>query len=47
METEKMMAERVRQQSDQFTIKRFMDEFNAVGLIPISLVRWELTGTRN
>jgi len=24
-------------------MKRFMDEFNAAGLIPISLIRWELT----
>jgi hypothetical protein len=23
-----------------------MDEFNAVGLIPASLVHWELTGNR-
>jgi uncharacterized protein (DUF885 family) len=46
IETEKLMADRIRQLGDQFTIKRFMDEFNAVGLIPISLVRWELTGSR-
>jgi hypothetical protein len=25
-------------------MKRFLDELNAVGLVPISLVRWELTG---
>jgi hypothetical protein len=25
-------------------MKRFMDEFNAAGLIPASLIRWELTG---
>jgi hypothetical protein len=31
---------------DQFTIKRFMDELNAAGLIPASLLRWELTGTK-
>ena len=23
-----------------------MDEFNAAGLIPVSLLRWELTGDR-
>ena len=41
---EAMMADRVRQLGEQFTVKRFMDEFNAAGLIPASLVRWELTG---
>ncbi len=46
IETEKLIAQRVRQLGDQFTMKRFMDEFNAVGLIPISLVRWEMTGAR-
>ena len=25
-------------------MKQFMDEFNAAGLIPVSLLRWELTG---
>ena len=27
-------------------MKRFMDEFDAAGLIPVSLIRWELTGER-
>ena len=26
---------------------RFMDDFNAAGLIPASLLRWELTGKRS
>jgi hypothetical protein len=25
-------------------MRRFMDEFNAAGLVPASLLRWELTG---
>jgi hypothetical protein len=25
-------------------MQRFMDEFTAAGLVPISLLRWELTG---
>jgi len=33
-----------RQLGDAFTMKRFMDEFNAAGLVPASLLRWELTG---
>ena len=28
----------------RLTLRRFMDEFDAAGLIPISLIRWELTG---
>ena len=44
IEIDKLLAERRRQLGDAFTMKRFMDEFNAVGLVPTSLVRWELTG---
>ena len=28
-------------------MKRFMDEFNAAGLVPASLLRWELTGRKS
>jgi hypothetical protein len=44
IEIEKLLAERKRQLGESFTMKRFMDEFNAAGLIPASLLRWELTG---
>jgi uncharacterized protein (DUF885 family) len=44
IEIEKLLAERTQQQGDQFSMKRFMDDFNAAGLIPASLLRWELTG---
>ena len=46
MQIEALLAARRRQLGDAFTMKRFMDEFNAVGLIPASLVHWELTGER-
>ena len=39
-----LMAERALQLGDDFTLKRFMDEFHAAGVIPVSLVRWELAG---
>ena len=39
-----MASERARQLGDAFTLKRFMDELDAVGVIPVSLIRWELTG---
>ncbi len=41
---EQLMAERRRQLGDAFTLKRFMEEFDAAGLIPVSLLHWELTG---
>jgi hypothetical protein len=44
IQIEGLLAARKRQLGDGFTLKGFMDEFNAVGLIPVSLVRWELTG---
>lgn len=31
-------------QGDAFTIKGFVDELNASGLIPVSLIQWEMTG---
>jgi hypothetical protein len=44
IEIEQLMAERARQLGDEFTLGRFMDELVATGVIPVSLVRWELTG---
>jgi uncharacterized protein (DUF885 family) len=44
LEIDKLLAERKRQLGDHFTLKRFMDELNAAGFVPASLLRWELTG---
>lgn len=44
IQIEQLIGERMRQLGDRFTLKTFMDEFNAAGLIPISLIRWQLTG---
>ncbi len=44
IQIEGLLATRRRQLGEAFTMKRFMDEFNAVGLVPASLVAWELTG---
>ncbi|MGB8327465.1 MAG: DUF885 family protein [Steroidobacteraceae bacterium] len=41
---EQLMMERVKQLGEGFTTKRFFEEFNAAGLIPVSLIRWQLTG---
>jgi len=46
IEIEKLLGERREQMKDGFSMSRFMGEFNAVGQIPASLVRWELTGRR-
>ena len=47
IEIEKLIADRREQLGEKFTMKAFMDEFNAVGLIPASLVRWEMTGKQS
>ncbi len=44
MQIEQLMGVRRRQLGDGFTIRRFMDELDACGLIPMSLLAWELTG---
>lgn len=41
---EMLLAARKMQLGDRFRMKQFMDSFNAAGLVPASLLRWELTG---
>lgn len=41
---EEVIAERSRQLGDRFSIERVMNEINAAGMIPPSLIYWELTG---
>jgi uncharacterized protein (DUF885 family) len=43
---EELMAERAEQLGNEFSFRRFMDEMEASGLIPVSLIRWEMTGRR-
>jgi len=43
IEIDKLIAERARQLSSAFTLRKFMDEKDAAGLIPVSLLHWELT----
>ncbi|MEO8196255.1 MAG: DUF885 family protein [Thermoanaerobaculia bacterium] len=35
---------RAHQLGDAFTMKRFFEEVNAAGMIPVSLIRWQMTG---
>ncbi|MFQ6005229.1 MAG: DUF885 family protein [Woeseia sp.] len=42
---ERLLAERSKQLGDaDFRLSDFYEEINAVGLIPVSLIRWQLTG---
>ena len=41
---QQLMAERSKQQGEDFTLQQFFDDFMSNGIIPISLTRWELTG---
>jgi len=40
----KLMRDVAQQQGDEFVLQMFMDEFFESGLIPMSLIRWEMTG---
>jgi uncharacterized protein (DUF885 family) len=44
IEIDKLIAVRARQLGSAFTLRKFMDEKDAAGLIPVSLLHWELTG---
>jgi hypothetical protein len=41
---EETLMERSRQMGDAFSLRRFFDEFNAAGMMPVSLIYWQLTG---
>lgn len=41
---ERLLAERGRQLGDDFSLSAFYDEVDRVGVIPVSLIRWQLTG---
>lgn len=44
VQLEQLLAERANQLGRDFDLKKFHDEFLAAGVIPISLIRWEMTG---
>lgn len=43
---DKLIAEYARQREGEFSLKEFMDEFNTVGIIPVSLIYWQMTGSK-
>ena len=44
VEVERMMSDRAQELGPRFSMREFMDAFDAVGLVPVSLVRWEVLG---
>jgi uncharacterized protein (DUF885 family) len=43
---ESLLAERHAQLGKDFGLKRFYEELFGAGMIPVSLIRWEMTGQR-
>jgi hypothetical protein len=41
---EDLMRELAYRQGADFTLKRYFDEVNGAGMIPVSMIRWQLTG---
>jgi len=41
-----LIKERAHQLGDKFTLRGFFDEFIGAGMIPLSLVQWQLTGVK-
>jgi len=40
----KLITDQAFHLGEDFNLGKFMDEFLAAGMIPISLIRWEMTG---
>ena len=43
---DELIRERAAELGQGFTLRRFFDDFNAAGVIPVSLIHWQLTGRR-
>ncbi|MGH9319706.1 MAG: DUF885 family protein [Vicinamibacteria bacterium] len=44
IQIEKLLSERAFQLGDDFDLGKFHDEFLSKGIIPVTLIRWEMTG---
>jgi len=44
VQIDRLMAERAVQMGEGFTLQKFMDEFLGCGMVPVSLIRREMTG---
>ncbi len=47
IQIDQLIAEYSRQREGRFVLKEFMDEFNRVGIIPVSLIYWQMTGDKS
>ena len=47
IQIEELLAERALQLGEDFTVRRFFDEFFDAGVVPVVLTRWEMTGNRD
>jgi hypothetical protein len=46
IQIEDLLRTRARQLGDRFTLRQFMDDFHAAGMMPVSMIGWEMTGER-
>ncbi len=44
VQLEDLIRERAQQLGGEFTLKRWFDEVYSAGIVPVSLIRWQLTG---
>jgi uncharacterized protein (DUF885 family) len=44
VQMDRLLADRARQLGERFDLKAFHDEFLAAGLLPIALIRYQMTG---
>ena len=44
---DQLIAEYARQREGNFILKEFMDDFTTRGIIPVSLLYWEMTGDKS
>ncbi|MBT8402079.1 MAG: DUF885 domain-containing protein [Rhodothermia bacterium] len=44
LDIEHLLADYAREKGSEFQLRNFMDELSAAGVIPVSLIRWEVTG---
>jgi uncharacterized protein (DUF885 family) len=44
VQLEQLLTDRAQQLGDRFDLGSFHDQFLSFGLIPISMIRWEMTG---
>jgi hypothetical protein len=46
LDIDKLIAEYARQREGKFNLREFMDEFTTLGIIPTSLLYWQMTGSK-